>query len=160
MGTRIAFFFLFLLSSSTWAADVTCNLNDCFRNGWSFYSVQGTNTVTCVGSDCLNMGWTQQDNFGHVNAASCKPGGCFTNGWFEAQQYYPYYSFNTYCKAGGCLISGWTTYHQSGQIVTDVTCTNMSCARFGWYMSNFQAPGSQTQCKGGDCFRYGWVVYP
>lgn len=158
MGTRIVFFVLFLLSSNVWAADVNCRFNDCFRGGWVANSAQGANSVVCVRGDCLYTGFTNTDSFGRVVLGTCLAGGCYVNGWVEHQQYPPYQGFETYCKPGGCMYGGWTTY-ANDQAVLDVSCTNLSCARFGWTSVQGGAY-SQAQCKFGDCFRYGWTTYP
>lgn len=64
-------------------ADSVSTETDCFKYGWVIYGTQGQEAVmSCFYQDCRNKGWLIQTSYGLMRA-TCKSGGCWTDGWIE-----------------------------------------------------------------------------
>lgn len=65
------------------SADDVSTETDCLKYGWVIYGTYGQEAVmSCFYQDCRNEGWLIQTSYGLMRA-TCKSGGCWTNGWFE-----------------------------------------------------------------------------
>jgi hypothetical protein len=181
VGPTLCVFILFsgVVSVAFAAADVTCRLRDCLRDGWTLRADNGTWTETvCLGRNCEAYGWEVRGPRGPISRAECFAGGCFATGWREfvigragSQAYYcgidPTAPAHSPSVVSDCWSFGWSA---QGPFITDMTsCLDGSCRTGGWVSRVVGRPRALiATCKSGqdpkgqfakDCFRYGWNLY-